>query len=77
MTTTGLTQTLTRNEGGRLRRLAADGLALLREWRRRARARAELARIQPRDLRDAGFSTAFVDYELGRRFWQPLLRLRW
>ena len=44
--------------------------ALLREWRQRIRQRAELARLDERDLHDIGRSDADVYRELGKWFWQ-------
>ena len=39
-------------------------------WRRRARERAELARIARRDLRDAGIDPGQAAFEAGKPFWQ-------
>lgn len=42
----------------------------VRQWRRRARERAELARWAERDLRDAGLSRAQLQIELAKPFWR-------
>ena len=39
-------------------------------WRRRMRDRAELAQWADRDIRDAGLSTGFVEWEVAKRFWR-------
>ena len=50
---------------------AADTVAnTLSVWRRRSRERAELARWEDRDLRDAGLSRAFLETELAKPFWR-------
>ncbi len=46
------------------------GFALLREWRRRARNRAELAMLDERMLRDIGVTRADVWFEASKPFWK-------
>ena len=41
----------------------------VREWRRAARARAELARMSIRDLQDIGITPAERDHECDKRLW--------
>ena len=48
----------------------SNALAMLQRWRLRSSERAELARLDRRDLLDIGLSEADVDYELAKRFWQ-------
>jgi len=43
--------------------------ALASTWQRRARQRAELARLNERDLHDLGLSRADVEYEVRKPFW--------
>lgn len=52
--------------------MSAPGAAivLLREWRTRARQRAELARLGERDLHDLGWSRAQVEFEINKPFWR-------
>ena len=62
----------------RHRRAALDALsdatdwvfATLREWRRRSRDRAELARFDERMLRDIGISPGDVWHEINKPFWR-------
>jgi uncharacterized protein YjiS (DUF1127 family) len=46
-------------------------VATLREWRRRRRARRELAGLDERMLRDVGLDPGTVDYEVRQWFWRP------
>lgn len=48
----------------------AAGRGLIRRWRERSRARARLAAIGDRDLRDLGISPAQADFEAGKPFWK-------
>ena len=43
---------------------------LVREWRRRARSRAELAALDDRMLRDIGLTRADVWFEIAKPFWR-------
>jgi uncharacterized protein YjiS (DUF1127 family) len=45
--------------------------AMLREWRRRSRDRAELARFDDRMLRDIGVNRAEIWREINKPFWRP------
>jgi uncharacterized protein YjiS (DUF1127 family) len=49
-------------------------ILLARAWHKRARDRAELARMGDLALRDIGFDKATVELEVGRAFWQTPLR---
>jgi len=42
----------------------------LKLWRRRMRERAELARWEDRDMRDAGVSRSAVQLEMAKPFWR-------
>jgi uncharacterized protein YjiS (DUF1127 family) len=53
-----------------LHELLNRGLALLREWRRRVRSRAELARLDERMLRDIGVTRAEIWFETSKPFWR-------
>ena len=53
-----------------LRELLNRGFALLREWRRRARSRAELATLDERMLRDIGVTRAEIWHETNKPFWR-------
>jgi uncharacterized protein YjiS (DUF1127 family) len=53
-----------------LRRALELTLATLREWRRRSRDRAELARFDERMLRDIGISPGDVWHEISKPFWR-------
>jgi len=44
--------------------------AVIGEWRKRARARAELAHLSERDARDIGLTAAQVEFEASKPFWQ-------
>ena len=46
-------------------------VAMLREWRRRSRARRELTNFNERILRDIGVDPSMVDYEMRQSFWRP------
>ena len=46
-------------------------LALLREWRQRARERRDLARLGERELHDIGLSRSLVFNEINKPFWRP------
>jgi len=49
----------------------ADGvLAMLREWRRRAHDRAELAKLDDRMLRDIGLTRADAEFLGNKPFWR-------
>ena len=56
--------------GGRIERIAGSLLAPLADWRRRARGRAELARLSERELYDIGISAADRSVELAKPFWR-------
>jgi uncharacterized protein YjiS (DUF1127 family) len=50
---------------------ATDGvLATLREWRRRARDRAQLARLDDRMLKDIGLTRADAQFLSDKPFWR-------
>jgi uncharacterized protein YjiS (DUF1127 family) len=53
----------------RVRAALVGALGLVREWRRRARSRTELAALDDRTLRDIGLSRADVWAELDKPFW--------
>jgi len=53
-----------------LHELLNRGVALLREWRHRARSRAELATLDERMLRDIGVTRADVWRETSKPFWR-------
>ena len=53
-----------------LRQALSRTLATLREWRRRSRDRAELARFDERMLRDIGVARADVWREINKPFWR-------
>ena len=44
--------------------------ATLREWRRRAHDRAQLAKLDHRMLRDIGLTEADAEYLSGKPFWR-------
>ncbi|MGE0151981.1 MAG: DUF1127 domain-containing protein [Reyranellaceae bacterium] len=46
------------------------GLAVVGEWRRRARARNELAHLSERDARDIGLTAAQISFEASKPFWR-------
>jgi uncharacterized protein YjiS (DUF1127 family) len=60
--------------GARVLRRSFDALrrtiAMLREWRWRARSRAELARFDDRMLRDIGITRVDALYEINKPFWR-------
>jgi uncharacterized protein YjiS (DUF1127 family) len=43
--------------------------SLFREWRQRARSRAELMRLSDMDYRDIGISRCDAAHESGKAFW--------
>ena len=45
-------------------------VATLRQWRRRARARRELAHLDDYLLHDIGLSRSHAQFESGKPFWQ-------
>jgi uncharacterized protein YjiS (DUF1127 family) len=53
-----------------LRRRAAEALALVREWRRRARGRRELAALSDRCLHDIGLTRYDAQREARKPFWR-------
>jgi uncharacterized protein YjiS (DUF1127 family) len=50
--------------------LARRVLATSREWRRRARDRAELARLDDRTLEDIGLTRADAEFLSNKPFWR-------
>jgi uncharacterized protein YjiS (DUF1127 family) len=50
--------------------LAGRVLATFREWRRRARERAELASLDNRMLRDIGLTRADAEFLSNKSFWR-------
>jgi uncharacterized protein YjiS (DUF1127 family) len=50
--------------------IAGRVLATLREWRRRAHDRAELAKLDDRMLRDIGLSHADAEFLSSKPFWR-------
>jgi uncharacterized protein YjiS (DUF1127 family) len=50
--------------------IAGRVLATLREWRRRAHDRSELARLDHRMLRDIGLTEADAEYLSSKPFWR-------
>ena len=69
-------------EGGRARRVGSRRarharrsisgrlVATLREWRRRARDRGQLARLDDRMLRDIGLTRADAEFLSSKPFWR-------
>lgn len=55
---------------GRAAILAAAVLAILADWRRRRRGRAELNRMSDRELRDIGLTRAEAAREAATPFWR-------
>ena len=51
-------------------RLIDRALAMRREWRRRARERRELARLDDYILHDIGLSRSQAQFESGKPFWR-------
>jgi uncharacterized protein YjiS (DUF1127 family) len=45
-------------------------LAVVSEWRKRAKAREELSHLSERDARDIGLTAAQVEFEASKPFWQ-------
>ena len=45
-------------------------LAVVAEWRKRARARKELAQLTERDARDMGLSVSQIQFEASKPFWR-------
>lgn len=52
------------------RRALAEALALVREWRRRASGRRELAALCDRCLRDIGVTRYDAEREVRKPFWR-------
>ena len=50
--------------------VAGRVLATLREWRRRARDRAELATLEDRMLKDIGLTRADAEFLSNKPFWR-------
>jgi len=50
--------------------IAGRVLATLREWRRRAHDRAELAKLDHRMLRDIGLTEADAEFLSSKPFWR-------
>jgi len=50
--------------------MAGRMLATLREWRRRARDRAELATLDDRMLKDIGLTRADAEFLSNKPFWR-------
>lgn len=71
---TSLTRRAGQGAGVRAMRRSRDALrragALLREWRRRVRSRAALARFDDRMLRDIGVTRVDALYEINKPFWR-------
>jgi len=53
-----------------LRDAGRRGVATLREWRRRARDRAELATLDERTLADIGVTRADAEFLVNKPFWR-------
>ena len=51
-------------------RLAQRVLWILREWRRRARDRSQLAQLDDRMLRDIGLTRADAEFLINKPFWR-------
>jgi uncharacterized protein YjiS (DUF1127 family) len=43
---------------------------IIHEWRERARARDELAKLDERSLRDLGLSPSSAQFEVNKPFWR-------
>ena len=56
--------------GFRTPRSLARVIGTARVWRERMRARAELARWEDRDLRDAGLTREMAAFEVNKPFWR-------
>lgn len=52
------------------RRTLANLIALYKEWRIRARGRADLAALDDRQLRDIGLTRCDVGREISKPFWR-------
>jgi uncharacterized protein YjiS (DUF1127 family) len=59
-----------RSPCGQLGELICAVPGALRRWRRRARGRADLLRLSPRDLRDIGIAPSEAARECGKPFWR-------
>ena len=55
---------------GAMNGIAGRVLATLREWRRRAHDRAELAKFDDRMLRDIGLTPADAEFLSSKPFWR-------
>jgi uncharacterized protein YjiS (DUF1127 family) len=55
---------------GRIRAAPVGIVGLFREWRRRARSRAELAALDDRTLRDIGLTRVDLWREIDKPFWR-------
>jgi uncharacterized protein YjiS (DUF1127 family) len=55
---------------GAMSGVAGRVLATLREWRRRAHDRAELAKLDHRMLRDIGLTQADAEFLSSKPFWR-------
>jgi uncharacterized protein YjiS (DUF1127 family) len=53
-----------------LRSALRRAFAEVREWRRRTRGRAELARLDDRTLRDIGITRVDALFEINKPFWR-------
>ena len=56
---------------GRLRSWTARAVAVVDDWRQRARSRARLRERSDYELRDIGLSRADVFFETEKPFWRP------
>ena len=55
---------------GALKNAVGFAFETLREWRRRARDRAQLARLDDRMLRDIGLTPADAEFLANKPFWR-------
>jgi uncharacterized protein YjiS (DUF1127 family) len=55
---------------GALTDAGSQVVAILREWRRRARERAELAALDDRTLKDIGLTRADAEFLSNKPFWR-------
>jgi uncharacterized protein YjiS (DUF1127 family) len=53
-----------------LGRMARRAIATFKEWRRRARSRRELSRLDEYQLKDIGLTTSQASFETGKSFLQ-------
>jgi uncharacterized protein YjiS (DUF1127 family) len=60
-----------RNAGRSLRQALNLAAATVRQWARRRRERAELARLDDRMLRDIGVTPGDAWREINKPFWRP------